>query len=306
MMLFLTILLVVVGVVGVSLLTAYDFQNEEWKKPNIKLTTFVGIGILAIMLFISSISAVGVGEVGIKTRFGAVVGKPLNPGIAIHLPYVEKINIMDTKIKKVEVDASGASKDLQTVSTKIAINYAVLLEDANDLFQNVGLKYEDIIIAPAIQESVKAATALYTAEELISKRSEVSQKMADNLEKKIKDSGLKITSFNIINFDFSLAFNTAIEAKQVAQQNVLKAQQELEQAKVDAEKKVAQAEADAKAKIANAEAEAESLRLQKQEITEDLLRLREIEVRMEIAKKWNGQLPSTVLGDSIPMLDLNK
>lgn len=314
LMFIITIIFVIATLIGTLLITKKEEtiyvektqRNKTIIKYNKKLSIILSIIMLIIMILFSSFSIVGVGEVGIKTRFGEVIGKPLNPGLQMKLPYIEKVNIMDTKIKKIEVDAASASKDLQTVSSKIAINYSVVLEDANNLFQKVGLRYEDIIISPAIQESVKAATALYTAEELITKRQEVSQKMLENINNKIKSRGLSVANFNIINFDFSAGFNAAIEAKQVAQQNVLKAQQELEQTKIEAEKKVAQAEADAKAKIANAEAEAQSLRLQKQEITEDMLRLREIEVQAEFAKKWDGKLPVTMFGDSIPFVNFNK
>jgi regulator of protease activity HflC (stomatin/prohibitin superfamily) len=292
-MLIITIILMIVAFFGVAMATSKDESN-----PNIKGAIIATTLVFAIMATFASISTVGVGEVGIKTRFGAVVGKPLSPGIQTKIPFVEKISIMDTKIKKLEVDANAASKDLQTITSKLAVNYSVKLNSADSLFKEVGPDYQNIIIAPAIQESVKSITAQYTAEELISKRSEVSKKMQEALEAKIKDRGLTVNSFNITNFDFSPAFNAAIEAKQVAQQNVLKAQQELEQTKVEAEKKVAQAEADAKAKIANAQAEAESLKLQKQEITDSLLRLREIEVQAEIAKKWNGQLPTYMTGEN--------
>lgn len=153
---------------------------------NRKLVTIVASAALVVMILASSVSTVGVGEVGIKTRFGATIGRPLSPGIAVHFPYIETISIMDTKIKKIEVDANSASKDLQTVSSKIALNYSVSLKEADSLFKEVGVNYEDIIVKPAIQESVKAATALYTAEELITKRQEVSQKMQENINNKIK------------------------------------------------------------------------------------------------------------------------
>lgn len=302
---FILTLIAIVVVCGITLWATASMSNNE--KPNIKLTCMLGVLTLAIMLAFSSISSVGVGEVGIKTRFGAVVGKPLNSGIQFRIPFIEKINIIDTKIKKIEVDAASASKDLQTVSSKIAVNYQVSLTDADSLFKEVGINYQDIIIAPAIQESVKAATALYTAEELITKRSEVSQKMQENLNNKIESRGLNVASFNIINFDFSQAFNAAIEAKQVAQQEVLKAEQELAKVKVEAEKKVTQANADAEAKVANAKAEAESLRLQRQEITPELLKLREIEVQSKIADKWNGALPTYMTGENgISLFNITK
>jgi prohibitin 2 len=168
---------------------------------------------------------------------------------------------------------SGASKDLQDVSIVTAVNYRVNGKKATDLFRNVGTKYEENIVAPAIQESIKSISALYTAEELIIKRQEVSSKMQEKLQSKVEKYGLIIDNFNVINFNFSQAFNQAIEEKQVAEQKVATAKNELERKKIEAEQKIVEAEASAKAN-----------QLMEQSLTDGILTQRFIE-------KWDGKLP---------------
>ena len=137
--------------------------------------------------------------------------------------------------------------------------------------------------------------AQYTAEELITKRAEVSTKIQETLGKKITDKGFNITEFNITNIDFSEEYNKAIEAKAVKQQEVFTAQAELEKQKIQNQKEIEIAEKDAKV-----------MELQNAQITDKTLKLKELEINQKIAEKWNGQLPSTTLGDNIPMINLNK
>lgn len=289
-----------------------DYSNARDKAAEAEADAFfkgimwAGIALFAIILLCNTIVTVPTGKVAIKTQFGAVKGEALEAGLHLKIPFVQNTKLMNCQTQKLEVDASAASKDLQTVTSKIAVNFSIDKSTASSLYRDIGVNYQEVIINPAIQESIKAVSAQYTAEELVTKRNEVSTKMLTTFQNKVKNKGINVTELNILDFDFSAEYNKAIEAKQVAQQNALKANQDLERIKIEAEQKVAQAEADAKAKIANAQAEAQSLKLQKQEITPDLLKLREIEVQAELAKKWNGQLPSTVLGDNIPMLNIGK
>jgi regulator of protease activity HflC (stomatin/prohibitin superfamily) len=163
---------------------------------------------------------------------------------------------------------------------------------AANLYKNVGINYPVTIIAPAIQESIKSVTANYTAEELITKRQDVSTEVKQRLDSKVEPYGIIVDNFNIVNFEFSQGFNAAIEQKQTAEQLALKAQRDLERVKIEAEQKVA-----------NAKAEAESLKVQRQEITPELLELRQIEVQSRAIEKWNGQLP-TYSGGNLPFIQL--
>lgn len=247
-----------------------------------KIAGIIGvILVLGIILMFGSIRTIKSGQVGIRVRFGKVVNTEMNEGVNFKLPLVEKIVKINIQVQKVELQTGGASKDLQDVNTTIAVNYRVDGEKATALYKNVGKKYEEIVLQPAIQESIKAVTSQYTAEELITNRSEVSKKCMETLNDKVKDYGLIIDNFNIIGFNFSAEFNKAIEEKQVAEQKVLTAKQELEKEKIEAEKKLVKAEAEKKAN-----------ELLKQTLTEEVLMQQYIE-------KWDGKLPKVTSGNNM-------
>lgn len=265
-------------------------KNQRGNVLGAVLGTIVGI---IVFLLILSISTVPTGHVGIKVRFGAVQNDYITEGLNFKLPLIESIKKMDCRTQRVDVEGEGASKDLQTISTYIAINYRVNQEKAFELYKSVGMNYETILIKPATQEAMKSTLAQYTAEELITMRAEVAQGLEKTLQAKLQEKGIIIESVSIVNLDFSQSYNDAIEAKQVAEQEAKKAEQELQKAKIEAEKKVVEAQA-----------EAEALKVQKQEITADLLQLRKIENEAKWIEKWNGQLPTTTLGENVPMVSI--
>lgn len=252
------------------------------------------VGFIIFILVIvgcASITTVPTGYVGVKTRFGEVQNDVIQEGLNTKAPFIESIIKIDCRTKKLETASSTASKDLQEVSLKVAVNYNVNKETANTLYKEVGTTYEDVIVNPAILESVKAITAQYTAEELITKRAEVSNKMQDLLKEKIEAKGFNIVDFNITDLDFSEAYNQAIEKKQVAEQQAKQAEYELQKAKVENERKIAEAEANAKV-----------MEVQNASTTESALRLKELEIQKAFIEKWDGKLPSTALGDNIPVI----
>lgn len=267
--------------------------------PKIKLQKGIKYGIIAAVVFVIIIvvyncfTVINAGEVGIKTRFGKVVDTQLNEGLNLKFPFIENIVKISVKLDKIEVESSGASRDLQDIKMNLAVNYHVIGEKAPNLYRTIGKDYKNVILVPAIQETIKAVVSEYTAEELITKRQEVSVKATNELNEKVKNFGVAIDTFNIINFAFSEEFNNAIEEKQIAEQKVLKAKQELEKTKVEAQQK-----------IENARAESEALKLQKQEITENLLKLREIENQNKAIEKWDGKLPTYMTGSSTPFLNI--
>lgn len=262
---------------------------NELSKDEIKLAKRIGVIALAtifLLIFVfGSFRTIKSGEVGIKTRFGKVVGNQLNEGVNFKVPFIEKITKMNIRVQKLEIDTSGASKDLQDVQTKIAVNYRVNYKKATELYKNVGTKYEEIILNPAIQEAIKAVTSKFTAEELITKRNEVSDGCEKELDSKVSKYGLTIDSLNITDFDFSSEFNKAIEEKQVAEQKVLTAKQELEKEKIEAEKKIVKAEAENRAN-----------ELKQQSLTDNI-------IKEEFINKWDGVLPKVSGNGSI--IDIN-
>ena len=264
------------------------YKQESYKEEVVnipKIILYCIVFLLIILCLLGSFRTVKSGEVGIKTRFGKVVDTKLNEGINFKLPVIEKIVKMNVKVQKAEINTSGASKDLQDVQMQLAVNYRVNYEKAISLYKNVGTKYEETILNPAIQESIKAVTSNYTAEELITKRNEVSDGSEKELNEKVSKYGLVIDSLNITDFDFSEEFNRAIEEKQVAEQKVLTAKQELEKEKIEAEKK-----------IVKAEAERQANELKQRTLTDNIIKEKFIE-------KWDGKTP-IVMGEG-SILDIS-
>ena len=256
------------------------------KKLQIILATVCVCLFVGIIILSNCITTVPTGFVGVKTRFGQVQDDVIQEGLNTKVPFIEKIVKIDCRTKKLESTSEGSTKDLQTVNISIAVNYNVNKKTANTLYKEVGVDYENIIINPAILESIKAIAAQYTAEELITKRAEVSTNIQDAIMHKITDRGFNISAFNITNINFTEAYNQAIEAKAVKQQEVATAQAELEKQKIQNEKEISIAQKDAKV-----------MELQNQQITENTLRLKELEIKEKMINKWNGEYPDTMLGE---------
>ena len=267
---------------------------------NKKLIKYIVLGILALIIIITtfnSFTTVPTGFVGVKTRFGKVQDSVIQEGLNLKVPYIEKIVKIDCRTQKTEYTMEASSKDLQKISNfKVAVNYNVVKDTANQLYKDVGIDYKTIIVEPAIQEAMKATIANYTAEELITKRNEVSAFALEALYNKLQDKGIQTTSLNIVDLSFSAEFDAAVEQKQIVEQETQKAQYELEKAKVENEKK-----------IENAKAEAEVMATQNAQITDNYLKLKEIENQKAMIEKWNGQLPSTITGSDVSSIfNLNK
>jgi len=255
----------------------------NWPRSLLPVAGFI---IFIIIAFSSSFTTIGPGERGVVfSRFGGVKDVLLDEGLRFKIPFVEDIVRIDVKIQKSETVASAASKDLQTVSSTIAINYHIDPNKVNVVYQEIGLFFKERIIDPGVQEAVKAAAAQFTAEELITRRSEVKEQIRESLAKRLLVFNIIVDDFNIVDFAFSREFNTAIEAKQTAEQQALKARRDLDRIKIEAEQKITQARA-----------EAEGQRLQRETITPTLLQLRAIE-------KWDGKFPQ-VIGGAMPFIDL--
>ncbi|NQU83114.1 MAG: prohibitin family protein [Parcubacteria group bacterium] len=260
-----------------------DFKSKDAKKI-IKYSLFA---MIATILLFGSVGTIGAGERGILLQFGAVQDKVFNEGLYFKIPFIQQVQKMDVKIQKDEVNASASSKDLQVVTSRIALNYHLDPAVVNKIWQEVGQNYNVRVIAPSIQEAVKAVTAKFTAEELITKREEVKDQIKLNLSERLESRFIIIDEFNIIDFDFSAAFNEAIEAKVTAEQLKLKAARDLERISIEADQRVAEAEGKATA-----------IRIEAQALMQNakVVELRWIE-------KWNGETPQ-YWGGASPFIGL--
>lgn len=249
--------------------------------------------LLAVILVMNSFVIVDAGYRGVVVELGAVQDTSLEEGFHFITPFIQDVVPVEVRVQKAQSDQTAASKDMQTVTTQIAVNFHLNGNEVQKLYKNVGLSYKERIIDPAIGESLKQITAQYTAEELITKRSEVSMKIKESLAEKLATYNMILDEINITEFKFSEEYNNAIEQKQIAEQQALKAELDLQRIEIEAQQT-----------IEAAKAEAESLRLQKEEITPDLIELRKIEAQLAAIEKWDGILPS-VTGGATPFISVD-
>lgn len=262
----------------------------------IPMGVLVIIGILIIiLLFFRPFVQIGAGERGVVLNFGAVRDVVLDEGLHFRVPIMQTVIPMDVKVQKSESEAAAASSDLQDVSSKVALNYHIIPDKANVVYQTIGVSFKERIIDPAVHEVVKAVTAKYTAEELITKRPAVSDAMKTALTERLLMHNIAVDAFSIVGFSFSKIFMEAIESKQTAEQLALKAKRDLERIKIEADQK-----------ITAAKAEAESLRLQRANISTDLIELRKIEANLKAIEKWNGILPQVTGAGAVPFIGVGE
>ena len=262
-----------------------EYRNEAW--------TIIGTVIAGILVIsaIFSIYSVPAGSVGVVTRWGAI-NRTVQPGVGFKIPFVERVRRMDTRTQKNEVPASAASSDLQTVDGVVAVNYHLDGKFATQVFQTIGRNYDEVVLDPAVQQAFKATTAQYTAEELITKRSEIALATEKVLQEAMDTNNyhLIIEAVNIINIDFSEEYNNSIEQKQVQQQKV-----EI------AELKRQEAEKNAQTTVINAQAQANA-----QEILSKSGSLSPSYLQYLFLSTWNGMLPEVVMnGTSTPVFDVS-
>lgn len=267
-------------------------KNRGSRRGKLAKVAVLAAGALVLFFVLNPFVIIGAGERGVVLNFGAVQPRVLDEGLHFRVPIMQRIVKVDVRVFKAQTDAEAASKDLQDTHSTIALNYHILPEKSNWVYQNIGREYKDRIIDPAVQEVVKAVTARYTAVELITQREKVRAEIKEMLRQRLLSYNIVVDDFSIVNFKFSQQFTQAIEAKQTAEQLALKAQRDLERIKIEAEQKVAQAKA-----------EAEALRLQKENVTPQLVRLRQIEASLRAIEKWDGHMPRVTSG-AVPFIDV--
>ena len=254
-----------------------------------KIIAIAVVVLLAVITAMNTFTIVDAGHTGVVVTMGKVKEGVLQEGIHAKIPFIQKVVKIDNRIRKLEVNTEAFSKDLQSVNTVLAINYRVDTSKSNSIYKNIGADYETVLVTPAVNEVLKAITSTYTAEESVTNRVLISDGLIEGLNEKLNEIGLYVTDVNIIDFQFSEAFITAIEEKQVAQQKLLKAETEKKTA-------ITNAEAEAEAVKIKAKGEAEANKLVNASLTDKVIENKKIE-------KWNGELPK-VTGNSSSLIDL--
>lgn len=294
-------LLIVAAILGFTVWAGWNVGQAiaAGRRPSAGLLIRIAFGYVLLFIVANVASAIVVVPAGhravVFNKFSGVRMTALNEGMNFILPFVEDKVVFDVRVQKADVKASAASKDLQDVTTDIVLNFRPKSEAVAGIYKDYGTEYEAKVVAPAVQESVKAVVATYTAEELITRREDVKAKVQERLASMIAPANLVLVETYMTNFAFSQGFSQAIESKQVAEQNALKAKRDLDRIKIEAEQKVAQARA-----------ETDSLKMQRDAITPELLKLREIEMQKVAIEKWDGALPNYMMGNTVPFINVER
>ena len=291
------------------------FKNKDGTLSIKKLTASVIALILIAVLAVGSVVIIPAGHTGVLVTLGRVSEYVLQEGMHVKIPFAQRVVQIDNRIVKLEVNTQAFSKDLQTISAVIAVNYRIDRGMGYSIYKNLGAAYENVLVVPAIHEVLKAVVAQYTASTLVSERSMVSVMLDDYIKNKIQPSGIIVEDLNIIDWDFSDEYINAIEQKQVAEQNLIKTRTEQEQAIVIAQaaakQKLIAAEAEAGAAVIEAEARAKQIAVEAEAQSEANRKLAESLskelINYETIKKWDGKLPQVQSGSS-PLIgfDLNQ
>lgn len=262
--------------------------------------------VLALVVLFGSIGTVGAGERGVKTRLGAITGEVVEPGLYFKFPFIEKVNIIEVKTQTISFEKgidekgnafnkqlSAASKDLQDVGVAVVVNYHIEPSQVKNIYQ----QYRDVqayqarVLEPRVSDIVKSVSPQYTAEELITKRSDFNSKVTSLLVEEIQKKDSVSEQVNITNIEFSPSFTQSIEAKVTAQQNAEKAKNDLVRIQYEAQQKVE-----------TAKGEAESIKIQSQALTEQPQYIQKLAI-----EKWNGVLPQYITeGATTPFVNINK
>lgn len=253
------------------------------------------VGVLLVMLigmilFFAGSTTVPTGHIGVVTLYSKVQERYLDAGFHLVKPFVESVHDVDIRTQKYQAAVEGSAKDLQIVDIIMSINYQIKPEKASTLYAKVGANYNDTILNPALQSGLKAAIARFTAEEMVTKRDEVARTITEELNARLEEYFI-ISAVNLENIGFTDEYNKAIEAKTTNEQKALAEKSQLEIIKVQNEQKINTAEAEAKIR-----------ELQSQSVTEKSLEQLRLEIQREMIQKWNGQFPSTMLGDDLNTL----
>ncbi|MCZ6725372.1 MAG: prohibitin family protein [Thaumarchaeota archaeon] len=276
----------------------YDVQTQ---RVHIRNTVVTAISVLLIVAFlVSAIRTVDSGHRGVVLTLGRVEDIILQEGgpyFVIPFGYQNVVQV-NVQIQKEETTTTAASADLQDVTTQVTVNFRVDPGRANVVYQTLRLDYTDRVVRPGIQEAVKAATAGFTAEELITKRPSVKTAIEDILRAALAENNILLDRVSITEFSFSQQFTNAIESKVQAEQDALRAENELLRIEIEAKQTVVRAQAEAEALVLVAGAQAEALRLQRVEVSPLLNQFKAIE-------KWDGRLPVFVGQEGVPLIEIS-
>jgi regulator of protease activity HflC (stomatin/prohibitin superfamily) len=248
--------------------------------------------VAAAVIGLSAFFIVPPGEVAIKTRLGSIVDS-YSEGIHFKLPFLESVTKFSIQIQRADIKTQAFSKDLQTMNSHLVVNHRIQKETAVSIYRNLGPRYVENIVDPAVQEVFKAISARYSAERIISERNQLVEEINAEVKERLNKKEIIVTDISVTDLDFTDQFLKAVEDKQVAEQQAKMSEKLVEKAKRDAEQQ-----------IAKSRGEAEALRMQREQVTPALIELRKVDAQLKAIEKWNGVLPGYV-GGGVPFVSLD-
>ena len=262
----------------------------------------IGLFIILFIIFVilwGTFVIVPAGNRGVVLWWGSVEQRVMSEGLNFKVPVAERVIKVDVRVQPhpfKEIDAS--SKEYQMVKMTGMMNFHIDPAYVNDLYQKVGLDFADKVIDPAFNDFVKEVVPTYPIGEILPKREEIRKRAMGKLGKNLARYHIIVDDIYFANIRFSAEYEKAIEAKQVAQQQVETQRQVLAQREIEAQQKVATAKGEAESIQVVAQGQAKANDALSRSISPILVQYKSIE-------KWNGILPQ-VSGGAVPFFNLGK
>lgn len=255
-----------------------------------KMSLLIAIVILFIVfiMFCNPIAIVGVGERGVKVTLGRVSPQSYSEGVHFVTPFISKIHVMNVKTQKLSTPTEVYTKDIQQARISYVVNYNLMPNHVHEMYREVGKNYVDTILMPAIEGNIKDVIGKWNAQDLVANRASATADILNKLQTQLEKKYISVTSFQIIDINYSEVFERAIESKVTAEQEALKARN-----------KTVQVEEEAKQKLISAQAEAKSMQIRATALTQN-----KALVEYEAVQKWDGKLPEYMMGGSIPFINM--
>ncbi len=274
------------------MVSEYEQDIAIYIKKYKKFLPLVLVGLIALFVLADGFFTIQPGEVGIKVRLGKIVDS-YSEGLYFKIPFVEKIDRFSIRIQRADIETSAFSNDMQTIVVDMVVNHRIEKGTVVSIYRNLGPDYVKTVIDPITQEAVKSITAKYSAEKIISNRADVTREMDQVVKSRLEEKQIIVTDLSITNFEFTPDFLKSVEDKQIAEQMAKKAEKDVERVKKEAIQV-----------IERAGAEAESLRLQREAVSDQLIELRKVEAQIKAIEKWNGVLPQYTGGGAVPFINV--
>lgn len=255
-----------------------------------KSSLMIAIGILFVIfiVFCNPIAIVGVGQRGVKVTLGKVSPQSYSEGVHFVTPFISKIHVMNVKTQKLSTPTEVYTKDIQQARISYVVNYNLMPQHVHEMYRQVGMNYVDTILMPAIEGNIKDVIGKWNAQDLVANRAIATADILGKLQSQLEKRYINVTSFQIIDINYSEVFERAIESKVTAEQEALKAKN-----------KTVQVQEEAKQKLISAEAEAKSMKIRATALSQN-----KALVEYEAVQKWDGKLPEYMMGGGVPFINV--